>query len=175
MLQPGNHPRPTSANPPQPTLAAVPGAPHPSPPLSAGPKANVTQARQVKSPSLQFVSAKLDQPPVNLSAPLPPFNSDQKEELPRPPANGEIASARPTPLTLPAAIETSLEQNPDLVALRQAEGVSRAVVGVARSFPFNPFFQFQATPVEQAPASAVSSEPNAAQKIYQYYLVMQTF
>jgi cobalt-zinc-cadmium efflux system outer membrane protein len=78
-------------------------------------------------------------------------------------------------LTLPAAIETSLEQNPDLVALRQAEGVSRAVVGVARSFPFNPFFQFQATPVEQAPASAKAQEANAAQKIYQYYLVMQTF
>jgi outer membrane protein TolC len=72
-------------------------------------------------------------------------------------------------------VETSLEQNPDLVALRQSEGVSRAIVGVARSFPFNPFFQFQATPVEQAPASAKSNEANAATKIFQYYLVMHTF
>ncbi|HWB09031.1 MAG TPA: TolC family protein [Pirellulales bacterium] len=80
-----------------------------------------------------------------------------------------------TPLTLAAAVETSLEQNPDLIALREAEGVGRAVVGVARSFPFNPFFQFQATPVEQAPASATRAEPNAAQKIFQYYLVMHTF
>ncbi|HVX11221.1 MAG TPA: TolC family protein [Pirellulales bacterium] len=89
--------------------------------------------------------------------------------------DGQQIAALPAPLTLPAAIEASLEQNPDLVALRQAEGVGRAVVGVARSFPFNPFFQFQATPVEQAPASAKGNEPNAAQKTYQYYLVMQTF
>ncbi|HQU45811.1 MAG TPA: TolC family protein [Pirellulales bacterium] len=101
--------------------------------------------------------------------------SFQPEE-PIPPADtSAAANAAVAPLTLPAAIETSLEQNPDLVALRQAEGVSRAVVGVARSFPFNPFFQFQATPVEQAPAAAKAAEPNSAQKIYQYYLVMQTF
>lgn len=78
-------------------------------------------------------------------------------------------------LTLPLALQTALEQNPDLVALRQSEGVSQAIVGVARAFPFNPFFQFQATPVEQAPAAAKAQEKNAAQKIYQYYLVMQTF
>ncbi|HEX5444416.1 MAG TPA: hypothetical protein VFW87_11325, partial [Pirellulales bacterium] len=81
----------------------------------------------------------------------------------------------PAQLTLAAALETSLEQNPDLLAIRQTEGVSRAVLGVARAFPFNPFFQFQATPVEQAPAAAKQAESNAAQKIYQYYLVMQTF
>ncbi|HEX7450157.1 MAG TPA: TolC family protein [Pirellulales bacterium] len=81
----------------------------------------------------------------------------------------------PAQLTLAAALETSLEQNPDLLALRETEGVSRAVLGVARAFPFNPFFQFQATPVEQAPAAAKQAEANAAQKIYQYYLVMQTF
>jgi outer membrane protein, heavy metal efflux system len=78
-------------------------------------------------------------------------------------------------LTLPLAIQAGLEQNPDLIALRQSEGVSQAIAGVARAFPFNPFFQFQATPVEQAPAAAKAQEKNAAQKIYQYYLVMQTF
>lgn len=97
------------------------------------------------------------------------------EELVAPPPPMEPPPGFVTQLTLPTAIETSLEQNPDLIALRQTEGVSRAVVGVAQSFPFNPFFQFQATPVEQAPASAKSSEPNAAAKIFQYYLVMHTF
>lgn len=81
----------------------------------------------------------------------------------------------PAQLTLAAALETSLEQNPDLLALRQNEGVSRAVVGVARAFPFNPFFQFQATPWEAAPAAAKQTESNAATKVFQYYLVMQTF
>lgn len=81
----------------------------------------------------------------------------------------------PAQLSLAAALETSLEQNPDLLALRQTEGVSRAVLGVARAFPFNPFFQFQATPYEKAPPSATKNEPTAATKIFQYYLVMQTF
>lgn len=107
---------------------------------------------------------------------MPPQPRESVEIIP-PSATYRLPST-PTgaaPLTLAAAVETSLEQNPDLVALRQSEGVSRAIVGVAQSFPFNPFFQFQATPVEQAPASAKSAEPNAAQKIFQYYLVMHTF
>lgn len=78
-------------------------------------------------------------------------------------------------LTLAAALETSLEQNPDLLALRQSEGVSRAVLGVARAIPFNPFLQFQFTPWEQAPPAAKQNEANAATKVYQYYLIMQTF
>jgi cobalt-zinc-cadmium efflux system outer membrane protein len=124
---------------------------------------------------LQFVSAQTERVPTDLPQPLPPTNLESSELVMPPSGPNEQIVSRPTPLTLPAAIETSLEQNPDLVALRQAEGVSRAVVGVARSFPFNPFFQFQSTPIEQAPASAKSAEPNAAQRIFQYYLVMHTF
>jgi outer membrane protein TolC len=122
--------------------------------------------------SLQFASRD----DLQTEPPPPPTPSSPPETLP--PAAAYRLPTTPsgaTPLTLAAAVETSLEQNPDLVALRQAEGVGRAVVGVARSFPFNPFFQFQATPVEQAPSSAKSAEPNAAQKIFQYYLVMHTF
>jgi outer membrane protein, heavy metal efflux system len=147
------------------------------PPVPSQPPRAPT-GQEVTRGSLQFVSSTTI--PAQLaggSKPTPELSpSSETIDLPAaaeavPPA----AAVAATPLTLPAAIETSLEQNPDLVALRQTEGVSRAVVGVARSFPFNPFFQFQATPVEQAPASAKSSEPNAAQKIYQYYLVMHTF
>lgn len=128
----------------------------------------------VSPASLQFVKAPTAVPTTSAPAIMRTASFDEEEPI-SPPAPNEPPSALATQLTLPGAIETSLEQNPDLIALRQTEGVSRAVVGVARSFPFNPFFQFQATPVEQAPASAKASEPNAAQKIFQYYLVMQTF
>ena len=57
----------------------------------------------------------------------------------------------PPSLSLFDAIETSLVQNPDLTALRQNEGVSLGLLGVARTYPFNPFVQLQATPFQQAP------------------------
>jgi outer membrane protein, heavy metal efflux system len=144
------------------------------PPSLAQPPTGSALSSGVTRTSLQF--ARINNQEVT-APPLPPPISDSGTEVVPPPAvyGLPISPSGATPLTLAAAVETSLEQNPDLVALRLSEGVSRAVVGVARSFPFNPFFQFQATPVEQAPASAKSSEPNAAQKIYQYYLVMQTF
>ena len=53
-------------------------------------------------------------------------------------------------LTIRQAIETALAQNPDLVAQRQAEGVSSAALGVAQTYPFNPSVQVQATPYQDA-------------------------
>ena len=47
-------------------------------------------------------------------------------------------------LSVRAAIETGLAQNPDLIALRQTEGVGVAAVGVAQTYPFNPWIQVQA-------------------------------
>ena len=47
------------------------------------------------------------------------------------------------------AIETSLIQNPDLVALRQTEGVSAAALGVAETYQFNRWVQVQATPYQE--------------------------
>ncbi|HEV3006897.1 MAG TPA: TolC family protein [Pirellulales bacterium] len=55
----------------------------------------------------------------------------------------------PTPLSLQAAIETALAQNPDLVALRGTEPVSRAALGVARTYPINPWLQVQVLPYGQ--------------------------
>jgi cobalt-zinc-cadmium efflux system outer membrane protein len=146
-----------------------------APSASHGVPTKPAASSDVRQTSLQFANEPVEGPPDDVSTPSPPIAFDHREEVPPPAAEPGLPAVVATPLTLPAAIETSLEQNPDLVALRQAEGVSRAVVGVARSFPFNPFFQFQATPVEQAPAAAKAQEANAAQKIFQYYLVMQTF
>ena len=42
-------------------------------------------------------------------------------------------------------ISLGLAQNPDLVALRQSENVGSAALGVAQTYPFNPFVQVQAT------------------------------
>jgi outer membrane protein, heavy metal efflux system len=72
----------------------------------------------------------------------------------------------PMSLTVRQAIETALAQNPDLVALRQAEGVSAAAVGVAETYPFNPFVQVQATPYQNTPSGGTGTT-------YHYVLLMQ--
>jgi cobalt-zinc-cadmium efflux system outer membrane protein len=69
-------------------------------------------------------------------------------------------------LSLFAAIEASLVQNPDLVALRRGEGVSAGVLGVAKTYPFNPFLQVQATPIQTNPQGGSGS-------VYHYVLLMQ--
>src|SRR5262249_6352311 len=50
------------------------------------------------------------------------------------------------PLGLAAAVELSLLQNPDLIALRQNEGIGVAAVNVARKYPFNTFVKTQYFP-----------------------------
>ncbi|MDB5385435.1 MAG: cusC 1 [Planctomycetaceae bacterium] len=70
-------------------------------------------------------------------------------------------------LGLNDAIETGLTQNPDLIALRQAEGVGSAVVGVAQTYPFNPFIQIQATPFQD-------NRNGGTGATYHYVLLMQT-
>ena len=70
-------------------------------------------------------------------------------------ADDDLTSAKPLPapdpsaLSLDDAIETGLVQNPDLVALRQSEGVSAAAFGVAQTYPFNPWVQIQVTPYQR--------------------------
>ena len=49
-------------------------------------------------------------------------------------------------MSLDQLISTALSQNPDLVTLRQSEAVSSGVLGVAQTYPFNPFLQAQVTP-----------------------------
>jgi cobalt-zinc-cadmium efflux system outer membrane protein len=89
---------------------------------------------------------------------------------PNPPASAGIGPNQPTPaeiiaapaqpllpplsLTLFDAVEMGLAQNPDLIALRYVEGVSEEALGVAETYPFNPWVQIQVTPGQ---SSAVSN------------------
>ncbi len=77
-----------------------------------------------------------------------------------PPAAGTIT------LTLDDAIEHGLVENPDLVALRKAEGVSAAAYGVAATYPFNPFVQVRVTPYQLNTAGGSGG-------IYNYVLLQQ--
>lgn len=70
-------------------------------------------------------------------------------------------------LTLSSGIAMSLAQNPDLIAVRQAENVSSAALGVAQTYPFNPFVQVQATPYQD-------SRFGGSGTTYHYVLLMQT-
>lgn len=64
------------------------------------------------------------------------------------------------------SLETSLLQNPDLTALRRNEGVSVGALGVARTYPFNPFVQVQAMPIQDAKDGGPGTVPH-------YVLLMQ--
>jgi cobalt-zinc-cadmium efflux system outer membrane protein len=71
-------------------------------------------------------------------------------------------------LSLPAAIETGLARNPDLVSLRETEGVSRGMLGVAATYPFNPVFQTRILPGGRHPDGSPTSTLH-------YFLLWQTF
>ena len=87
------------------------------------------------------------------------------------PANPDMVSDRPlslsASLTLPQSIALALEQNPDLITLRQSENVGSAALGVAQTYPFNPFVQVQATPYQEARSGGPGTT-------YHYVLLMQT-
>jgi cobalt-zinc-cadmium efflux system outer membrane protein len=102
---------------------------------------------------------------AELIAPAPPMPSSSTPApgMPQP----TFASAIPLQLSLFDAVETALLQNPDLTTLRQTEGVSVGALGVARTYPFNPFVQIQATPFQDA----INAGPGTT---YHYVLVMQT-
>src|SRR5205085_8463627 len=61
-----------------------------------------------------------------------------------------------------------LERNPDLVALRQTEAVSRAAYGVARTYPYNPYVQVEVLPYAREANGETGSTVN-------YVLLMQQF
>src|SRR5581483_4180077 len=70
-------------------------------------------------------------------APLPASETPAAEVIPTPPQDSSQALS----LTLFDAVEMALAQNPDLIALRTAEGVSEEMLGVAQTYPFNPWVQ----------------------------------
>lgn len=70
-------------------------------------------------------------------------------------------------ISLTSAVSLALAQNPDLVAQRHAEYVGSAALGVAQTYPFNPFVQVQATPYQDQPTGGQGTT-------YHYVLLMQT-
>ncbi|MEI8381111.1 MAG: TolC family protein [Planctomycetota bacterium] len=80
---------------------------------------------------------------------------------------GNEVKAAASTLSLSQSISLGLAQNPDLIALRQTENVSSAVLGVAQTYPFNPFIQVQATPYQ-------NSKLDDHGTTYHYVLLMQT-
>jgi outer membrane protein TolC len=86
----------------------------------------------------------------------------EQEEVP-------LAQALPAVcgISLQSAIETSLEQSPDLVALRSNYAVSQAAMGVAQTYPFNPYVQMQVLPYGRHKNGDSTS-------VSHYVLLMQT-
>jgi outer membrane protein, heavy metal efflux system len=72
----------------------------------------------------------------------------------------------PVQLSLLEVIEIGLRQNPDLLTVRRNEGVSVGMYGVAATYPFNPFIQVNATPLQ--------TNNGTGSTIYNYVLMMQT-
>src|SRR5262249_41642180 len=50
-------------------------------------------------------------------------------------------SPLPRPLSLPQAVQITLESNPELASLRQQRGIAAAGVVIARTYPYNPVTQ----------------------------------
>ncbi len=85
----------------------------------------------------------------------------------------EYSTAPSTPVSysIRTAIETALAHNPDLIALRQTDPVGTAALGVAQTYPFNPFVQVQATPYQSAPRQSTDNQGSGT--TYHYVLLMQ--
>jgi cobalt-zinc-cadmium efflux system outer membrane protein len=81
----------------------------------------------------------------------------QQEEADEPPGLG-----------LAEAIETGLARNPDLITLRATEDVSRAMIDVAQTYPFNPIVQTRILPYGRFDRGGGTST-------YNYVLLWQTF
>lgn len=87
-------------------------------------------------------------------------------------ASRDVTNETPTiEFSVRTAVETGLAQNPDLIALRQNEGVGTAALGVAQTYPFNPFLQVQATPYQNAPRESTDNQGSGT--TYHYVLLMQ--
>lgn len=84
------------------------------------------------------------------------------------------ASSELMTLTLQGAVATGLVRNPDLVTLRGQEGVSVAVLGVAETYPWNPFVQSQFFP-NGKPLNRGSGPGDGSGKSNYYVWVMQRF
>src|SRR6185369_9109848 len=97
-------------------------------------------------------------------------DTEQPPQLNAPPEPLPIPTPFPQPLALSLfdAVEMGLAQNPDLVALRFAQDVGEEAVGVAQTYPFNPWVQIQVTPSQQGSDPIINTKP-----VNHYVLLMQ--
>lgn len=127
---------------------------HPSP----SPAVEVASQRPAKEGHQEL--PKPEQEPEPAEKAIRQVSESQEERAAK---NAEPSS----PFSLTECLSLSLAQNPDLIALRQGDAVGSAALGLAQTYPFNPFVQFQATPYQEARLV----DPRAT---YHYVLLMQT-
>lgn len=76
-------------------------------------------------------------------------------------------------LSLSSAIATALAQNPDLIAQRQNIPAARAALGVANTYPFNPYFQAEVLPYSREANGDNASVVNVLQLVQTFELAHQ--
>jgi outer membrane protein, heavy metal efflux system len=91
------------------------------------------------APAGQSAGDSLPQTPLVASAPAAPVGP------------GTSVDAGAVPLTLDAAIATSLDRNDALVTLRAGEPVAQAMLDVAQHYPFNPYIKAEVLPYARDP------------------------
>jgi cobalt-zinc-cadmium efflux system outer membrane protein len=123
-----------------------PGAPGATDDNAAtGPVANFTVATTV--PGLRSSSGSTNAtPPIRESAAAVPETPRLASAPAEPGGLGSRVDPTAMPMTLDAAIATSLDRNPTLVSLRAGDPVAQAVLDVAEHYPFNPFVQVEVIP-----------------------------
>jgi cobalt-zinc-cadmium efflux system outer membrane protein len=134
--------------PAEPAVAKVEPTAAPLEVSALDPQVSETTKTESSSPEIQEVS-------LTVSA----ADSDD-DQLSPPPAYHNS-------LNIYETISQSLVGNPALVALRETENVGVSAVGVAETYPFNPWVQVQATPGQYAP------DGKSAGSTYHYVLMMQ--
>lgn len=171
----------------QETAAARAATPRPSTPEPAG-SSRYTAAKAPVTSDIVLTHAEEAEPmtaAVAATAPAAFALASQPNEVvtpadilpapdPVPAATGPGSSGSAGGLSLPNAVAVGLYSNPDLIALRGQEGVSQAMLGVAQTYPWNPFVQAQLLP-QGHPFDPGTGPGSGSGKTNYYVWVMQRF
>src|SRR5262249_24364825 len=80
--------------------------------------------------------------------------------------NPQPADPTPHQLSLDSAIRWALEHNPELAAIRQRHGVAAAGVVIARTYPYNPFFEGRVQGIGAPESAGVTNRVNNEYKLF---------
>ena len=127
--------------------------------LTCGCRSAETARLEPPAPGLSHFTADAGVPPH------PPADAAFAPDIELTSAETIDVSSRST--SLHQCISLSLAQNPDLIAIRQNDSVGSAALGVAQTYPFNPYVQVQVTPWQERKIGGPGST-------YHYVLLMQT-